>query len=288
MSGLKHIEGTFAEVREQGRAALMPYFTLGFPDPQTSLAVVQAIANAGADLIELGIPFSDPLADGPTIQHSTQIALEQGMTVQRCLEMTAALRQQGVGQPLLLMGYYNPILAYGVERFAEQAALAGADGFIVPDLPPDEAGVLKAACQANDLALVFLLAPTTTPQRVVEVASQTGGFLYLVSLTGVTGARRSLPADLQTFVQMVRRSAKTPLAVGFGISTPEQAQAVGEMADGVIVGSALVRVVEAADHPAQAAGVFVARLRQALEPAPAGLNPVVPDVDPAAHGFLGC
>jgi tryptophan synthase alpha chain len=288
MSGLKHIEDVFTAVQQQGRAALMPYFTLGFPDPETSLAVVQAVANAGADLIELGVPFSDPLADGPTVQHSTQVALEQGMTVQRCLEMTAELRRRGVSLPLLLMGYYNPILAYGVGRFVEQAVFAGADGLIIPDLPPDEAGDLKTACQAHNLALVFLLAPTTTPQRTVEVASQTSGFLYLVSLTGVTGARSSLPADLQSFVQRVRRSAKTPLAVGFGISTPEQAQAVGEMADGVIVGSALVRVVEEADHPAQAAGAFVTRLRHALELAPAGLNPVVPDVDPASHGFLGC
>lgn len=288
MSGLAHIAAAFTAAREQDRAALMPYFTLGFPDPETSQAVVQAVADAGADLIELGIPFSDPLADGPTIQHSTQVALEQGMTVLRCLEMVAALRRLGVEQPLLLMGYYNPILAFGVKRFTEQAAAAGVDGFIVPDLPPDEAGELKEACLAHDLALVFLLAPTTTPQRVVEVAAQTVGFLYLVSLTGVTGARTSLPTDLQAFVQQVRRTAKTPLAVGFGISTPEQAQAVGEMADGVIVGSALVRVVEEASNPVQAAGAFVAQLRQALEPAPAGLNPVVPDVDPTAHGFLGC
>lgn len=288
MNGLEHIQAAFTAAQEEHRAALMPYFTLGFPDQETSLEIVQAIASAGADLIELGIPFSDPLADGPTIQHSTQIALEQGMTLQRCLEMTAELRQRGVSQPLLLMGYYNPILAYGVQRFVEQAAASGADGFIVPDLPPDEAGVLKEACQAHHLALVFLLAPTSTPQRVVEVASQTSGFLYLVSLTGVTGARSSLPSDLENFVQQVRRVAKTPVAVGFGISTPEQARDVGEMANGVIVGSALVRTAADAGQPAQAAGGFVTRLRQALEPAPEGLNPVIPDVDPTAHGFLGC
>lgn len=288
MNGLTHISETFAVVNGTGRAALMPYFTLGFPDPSTSLDVVQAIAGAGADLIELGIPFSDPLADGPTIQHSTQIALEQGMNVQRCLEMTAELRQRGVHQPLLLMGYYNPILAYGVERFAERAARAGADGFIVPDLPPDEAVKLKDACQVHNLALVFMLAPTTNPQRLAEVTSQTSGFLYLVSLTGVTGERSSLPAELKSFIHQARQAAKTPLAVGFGISTPEQARAVGEMADGVIVGSALVRAAAEASQPAQAAEAFVARLRQALEPAPAGLNPVVPDVDPGIQGFLGC
>jgi len=270
MSGLERIEAAFHQAQQQGRAALMPYFTLGFPDPQTSLAVVQAITSAGADLVELGIPFSDPLADGPTVQHSTQVALEHGMTVQRCLEMTAALRQQGVQQPLLLMGYYNPILAYGIQRFAQDAAAAGADGFIIPDLPPEEAGALKAACREYDLALVFLLAPTTTTQRMQEVTSQTTGFLYLVSLAGVTGARDSLPADLEAFVRMVRQSASTPIAVGFGISTAAQAQAVGQMADGVIVGSALVRVVEKAGIPEQAAAEFVASLRRALENSPAG------------------
>jgi tryptophan synthase alpha chain len=288
MKGLTHIAKAFATTSEQGRAALMPYFTLGFPDPETSLEVVQAISSAGADLIELGIPFSDPLADGPTIQRSTQVALEQGMTVQRCLEMSASLRHRGVHQPLLLMGYYNPILAYGVERFAEEAAAAGVDGFIVPDLPPDEAARLQQACRAREMALVFLLAPTTTPQRVAAVASQTSGFLYLVSLTGVTGERSSLPANLQSFIKQARRATKTPLAVGFGISTPEQAQAVGEMADGVIVGSALVRVAAEASHPAQAAGAFVARLRQALEPTPPGLSSVLPEADPRTHGFLGC
>lgn len=269
MNGLQRIEEAFGAAGKLNRAALMPYYTLGFPDPKTSLDVIQAIAGAGADLIELGIPFSDPLADGPTIQRSTQVALEQGMTLRHCLKMTAELRRRGVRQPLLLMGYYNPILAHGVEQFTEQAAAAGADGFIVPDLPPDEAAKLKEACRAHGLALVFLLAPATTPQRVVEVASQTTGFLYLVSLTGVTGARSNLPPDLQHFVQQVRRAAKTPLAVGFGISTPEQAQAIGNIADGVIVGSALVQAVAEANHPVQAAGAFVTRLRGALEPAPA-------------------
>jgi tryptophan synthase alpha chain len=268
MNGLQHIDETFAATGKLRRAALMPYFTLGYPDPNTSLDIIQAIASAGADLIELGIPFSDPLADGPTIQHSTQVALEQGMTVQRCLKMTDELRQRGVLQPLLLMGYYNPILAYGVERFTAQAAAVGADGFIVPDLPPAEAETLKENCQAQGLALVFLLAPTTTPRRVAEVASQTTGFLYLVSLTGVTGARSHLPVGLINYIQQVRRTAKTPLVVGFGVSTPDQVQALGKVADGVIVGSALIQAGEESSQPVQAAGSFVARLRQALEPAP--------------------
>ena len=182
----------------------MPYFTLGYPDIPTSEAVVRAIAAAGADLIELGVPFSDPLADGPTIQHSTQVALEQGMTLARGLALTSRLRAAGVTQPLLLMGYVNPILAYGVARYVADAAAAGADGFIVPDLPPEEAGELEAACRAHGLALVFLLAPTSTPERIAAVVSHATGFVYLVSLAGVTGARDQLPPDLAAFVGRVR------------------------------------------------------------------------------------
>ena len=286
MNGLNHIAQAFEAVRAQGRAALMPYFTLGYPNPPASLEVLQAISQAGADLLELGVPFSDPLADGPTIQRSTQVALEQGMTVRRSLEMTAELRRRGVRQPLLLMGYYNPILAFGVQRFARQAALAGADGLIVPDLPPDESAELEAACQDCGLALVFLLAPTSTPGRIQEVAGRTRGFLYLVSLAGVTGERASLPPDLQGFVQRAREAASTPVAVGFGISTPEQARVVGQMADGVIVGSALIRAVEQAAQPAQAAGEFVARLRQALEPVKPGPGAPIPEMDPAVTSSL--
>ena len=263
-AGLERIDQTFRRTKAEGRAALMPYYTLGFPDPATSLDVLTAISQAGADLIELGIPFSDPLADGPTIQRSTQVALQAGTNLTRCLELVSALRRRTVQQPLLLMGYINPILAYGVERFVEAAQGAGADGFIVPDLPPQEAGELEGLCREHGLALVYLLAPTSPPERIAEVAARTTGFLYLVSLTGVTGARRALPPDLEEFTGRVRQSAQTPVAVGFGISTPEQAQVVGGLADGVIVGSALINAVEQAQDPAQAAGAFVRSLRNAL------------------------
>jgi len=265
MSGLEHIAAAFAAARAEERAALMPYFTLGYPDPATSLHVVEAIAQAGADLIELGVPFSDPLADGPTIQRSTQAALEQGMNVARCLEIAAQLRARGVAQPLMLMGYVNPILAFGVERFVTQAAAAGADGLIVPDLPPEEAAQIEAACQKHNRALVYLLAPTSPQERVARLAARTTGFLYLVSLAGVTGARDSLPPGLEAFVQRTREAAHTPLAVGFGISTPEQARAVGDLAEGVIVGSALIEAAGQAANPPQAAGAFVRGLREALE-----------------------
>jgi tryptophan synthase alpha chain len=264
MDGLTHIANAFASARAEGRAALMPYFTLGFPDSQASLSVLKSIAASGADLIELGVPFSDPLADGPTIQHSTQVALEHGASMAVCLDLTAKIRAQGITQPLLLMGYYNPILAYGIERFVSEAAAAGADGFIIPDLPPEEASEMEAACQHNRLALVYLLAPTSTPERIAEVAERSTGFVYLVSLTGVTGARQSLPADLEAFISRVRSFTEKPLAVGFGISTPEQARNVGRLADGVIIGSALVSTVEHADAPSTAAGQFVSGMRRAL------------------------
>lgn len=265
MDGITHISRTFEQARLQGRAALMPYYTLGYPNLADSQAIVEAIAEAGADLVELGVPFSDPLADGPTIQRSTQTALERGASVKRCLELTARLRQAGVDQPLLLMGYYNPILAYGVERYAAAAAQAGADGFIVPDLPPEEADELDAACQRNGLALVFMLSPNSTPERIAAVAARTHGFIYLVSLTGVTGARQALPDHLQEFITRVRQQARIPLVVGFGISTPEQAQQVGCLADGVVVGSALINAVDQAQDPCQGAGEFMTSLRRALE-----------------------
>lgn len=275
MNGLEQIASAFVSTRLERRAALMPYFTLGYPDEATSLAIVCAIAAAGADLIELGVPFSDPLADGPTIQRSTQVALEKGMTLGRCLVCTRRLREKGVSQPLLLMGYINPILAYGISRFAADAGEAGASGLIVPDLPPEEAGELAAACKRHGLALVHLLAPTSTPERIAAVATATTGFLYLVSVAGVTGARTALPQDLGGFIERVKQSAPhradaalRPLAVGFGVSTPEQARAVGRMADGVIVGSAVITAATGAADPAASAGAFVAALRTALAARP--------------------
>ncbi len=264
MNGLQHITETFSALRNSGRSALMPYFTLGYPTPEASLAVIEAIAQSGADLIELGVPFSDPLADGPTIQHSTQIALEQGMTVRRCLDMVRQIRARGVPQPLLLMGYINPLLAYGVERYAADACAAGADGLIVPDLPMEEANEVEAACRANGLVLVYLVSPASPPERIAALAERTSGFLYLVSLTGVTGERVALATGLADFVARVRRVAHVPLAVGFGISTAEQAQTVAKLADGVIIGSALIRAAGKAEDPAKGAGEFVGGIRKAL------------------------
>lgn len=269
MNGCEKILSAFESAQSESRAALILYYSLGYPDPATSLEVIRSVAASGADIIELGVPFSDPLADGPTIQHSTQVALEQGMNVSRALDMTGALREGGLLQPLLLMGYYNPILAYGPASFVLDAKAKGADGLIVPDLPPEEAGELERLCRQAGLALVFLLSPASPPERMECVARHTSGFLYLVSLTGVTGARDSLPPDLENFIKAARAHAQTPLAVGFGISTPEQAAAVGRLADGVIVGSALINSVRQAiqegTSPAQAAARYVSSLYCGLE-----------------------
>jgi tryptophan synthase alpha chain len=264
MSGLKHISDAFRTSRSEGRAALMPYYTLGFPNAEDSLAVIASIARSGADLIELGIPFSDPLADGPTIQRSTQAALADGMTLPRCLDMAARLRLDGISQPLLLMGYINPILSYGAGRFVADAARAGADGLIVPDLPPEEAGELEDCCREYGLALVFLAAPTSTPERLALIAAHTTGFLYLVSVTGVTGARSEVSSGLEDFARRVHAATDLPLAVGFGISTSEQARQVSRFSEGVIVGSALIEAVAKSSRPAEAASEFIESLRKAI------------------------
>jgi len=265
MNGIRAVEQAFTLSKAENRAALMPYFTLGYPSTEASLDIIQSIAASGADLIELGVPFSDPLADGPTIQRSTQIALENGITVHDCLEMTRKLRDRGVIQPLLLMGYYNPILAYGIERYVFDAHEVGADGFIIPDLPPDEAEALVAAAHEKGLAVIFLIAPTSTDDRIELVAKQSTGFIYLVSVTGVTGARTQLPVELQNFISRVRIKTRKSLAVGFGIGSAEQAREVGSMADGVIIGSALINLVDQAINKGEAASKYITEIRTALE-----------------------
>ena len=245
--------------------AFMPYFPIGYPALGASVDVIEALARGGADLIEVGVPFSDPLADGPVIQHATQIALQQGATVAGCLDAVAELRRRGVSVPLVLMGYYNPLLAYGLARLAGAALAAGASGFIVPDLPPEEAGELEVVLPA-ELPLVRMLAPTTPPERAARIASGARGFLYLVSVTGTTGARTELPPGLPDFIARVREQAPVhlPLCVGFGIATPDQARAVGEHADGVIVGSACVKTIGEAADPVATAERFAREFKTAL------------------------
>ena len=262
---MKRLDSAF-----QRRPAFMPYFPLGYPTPELSVDVIEALAKHGADLIEVGLPFSDPLADGPVIQRATHIALEQGMTVARALKCITDLRARGVTLPLILMGYYNPLLAYGLARVAADAAQAGADGFIVPDLPPEESAEMEAAL-GSGLPLIRMLAPTTPPGRIQTITRTARGFLYLVSLTGVTGARNQLPEGLAEFIGRVRAHTAVPLCVGFGIATPEQARAVGQWADGVIVGSACVKMIGEAADPLRAAAEFAHKFQSALaERAPDG------------------
>jgi|SRR5437660_1829589 len=244
------ITQAFEQARQRGRGALIPYFMCGYPSPEQSVKIVLAAIEGGADLVELGIPFSDPLADGVTIQHAGHVALEQGMTVHKCIDVARQIAAQST-VPLLFMGYYNPILAYGIERFCEAASSSGICGLIIPDLPAEEAGPLLEATQKHGLALVFLISPTATNERIAMVAELTakeaGGFIYCTSLSGVTGSRDTLPSHLRSFIERVRGYTKEkaiPLAVGFGLSTPEHIAEVTSYADGAAVGSALVNLIE--------------------------------------------
>ena len=262
-SGTERITAAFSRAQTKQTAAFMPYFTLGYPDAETSLDIIEAIAPY-SDLLELGVPFSDPLADGPTVQHSTQVSLENGTTTAGCLEMVRELRRRGVETPVMLMGYVNPILAYGEEKYVQDAVAAGVDGFIVPDLPPEEAESFDSKVAEAGLALIPFLAPTSNPARIDRIAAEARGFIYMVSVTGVTGARSQMRFNLADFVNRVRGKTAVPLAVGFGISNPTQAAEVGQLADGVIVGSALINAVNAAEDKPEAAVQFVKSLRDGL------------------------
>jgi tryptophan synthase alpha chain len=253
------IQSAFADNGK--RAALMPYLMGGYPSLEESVACGLAAADAGADLLELGIPFSDPLADGPVIHAAGTAALAAGATPHGVLGVCRELAER---VPVVLMVYANIVLTAGAEAFALKAAAAGASGLIVPDLPHDESAELRAACDAEGLALVPLVAPTTTPERIAAIGADARGFVYTVSLTGTTGERAELPPDLAETVERVRASTEVPVAVGFGISTPEQAGAVAELADGVIVGTRIVRA--AGEGGAEAVGSVVAELARALDP----------------------
>jgi tryptophan synthase alpha chain len=259
------IDAAFAAAQDDGRAALMPYLPLGFPTLDASIDLVQTVVAHGADMVELGMPFSDPLADGPVIQNATQVALEGGTTTEKCLEAVRTLRTRGIQTPLMLMGYYNPILAYGEEAFSRACGASGVDGLIVPDLPPEEGTALGRACAGHGVGLTYLIAPTSSSDRVRLIAQRSRGFVYLVSVAGVTGARDHVPPTLASFVRRVRAATGKPLAVGFGISTPAQARAVAALADGVIVGSALVRLAGRPDG-VERVGEFVRRMRAAARP----------------------
>lgn len=240
LRGLAALEAIFEAANSEGRAAFLPYFPIGYPNYDDSLAAIEAMASVGVDGFEIGVPFSDPLADGPTVQAATQIALQNGTTVKKCLAGVKTLREKGVHQPMLMMSYANPLIAYGIDKFVSDAKEAGADGLIVPDLPPEEASMFAEACQRESMALVFFLAPTSNTERIELVAKQATGFIYVVALTGITGARDQLPTDLQAFIGRIRAKTDIPLVLGFGISQPEHVRRLHGLLNGFIVGSALV------------------------------------------------
>jgi tryptophan synthase alpha chain len=256
---MSHIGTVF----KPGYKALLAYLTVGYPDLETTHRAAVALAKNGVDIIELGIPFSDPLADGTTIQKASYRALQQGVTLQVCFDMARQLRRE-INVPLVFMTYYNPVFSFGLEPFCQKCNETGIDGLIIPDLPPEEGGELEAITQKHQLDLIYLLAPTSSEERIAAVAKKSRGFIYLVSLTGVTGARQTLPAELEDFVGRVKRQARQPLCVGFGIASPEQASRVAGIADGVIIGSRLIQLIEE-DATLVNLKEFTSNIRRALD-----------------------
>jgi tryptophan synthase alpha chain len=256
---LSRIASVFARANH---TALIPYITVGYPTVATTLKIVPLLANNGCDIVELGIPFSDPLADGTTIQRASYEALRQGVTPRVCLEVAQELRRQ-VKIPLVFMTYYNPVLKFGLEQFCSECVRAGIDGLIIPDLPPEEGEELEKSTRRQGLDLIYLLSPASTEERIELVARKSCGFIYLVSLTGVTGTRDKLPEELENFVARVRERTEKPLCVGFGVSTPEQARRVAKVADGVIVGSRIIQLMEE-DTTFASLKAFASSLREAL------------------------
>lgn len=263
------LDRVLAARRQRGQKALLIYITAGYPDLATTRRLLPELFAAGADVVELGLPFSDPLADGPTIQRASHLALQRGVRVADVLGLARSLREGGVDGPLVLMSYVNPLLAAGLLEQPERLAAEGFDGLIVPDVPSLESGRWEGACEAAGLRWIPFLTPTSPEAQIRRVAAQPGGFIYCVSLTGVTGARRGLPASAVQLLERVRDHWQRPVAVGFGVSGPEAARALAQHADGVIVGSALLdrleEAVRAGADPVAAAREFVADLRKALD-----------------------
>ena len=271
LASTTRISRRFAELARAGELGLVAYITAGDPSLEATRQIVVAAAEAGADVIELGVPFSDPLADGPTIQRASERALRAGTTLAGVLDLVAAIRRESQ-VPLVLFSYFNPVLQMGVAQFADRAAAAGADGALITDLSPEEAGDYRAAMHARGLDTIFLAAPTTSEERFARIARASSGFLYLISRTGVTGARESMPEDLPALVRRARIASRLPLAVGFGISLPGHVSILGGLADAAVVGSALMEEIERAANPAGAAAAVAARVRTLKSAAGHGMS----------------
>ncbi len=257
------LQETFSRLASCRQVGIIAFVTAGFPDMDTTLELVPALARAGADVIELGVPFSDPLADGATIQKASFHALRQGVTLKQCLGLCAALRQGGLAVPLVFMGYYNPILQMGLKVFAQKAQEAGLDGVIVADLPPEESAPLREECLPRGIDVICLLAPTSTEQRIAAACATASGFIYCVSVAGVTGARDSVSSAASHLVERVRAHTSLPVAVGFGVSRREHVEAIGKFADAAVVGSALVSAIDSAPpgHEVERAAQFLRSLQ---------------------------
>lgn len=254
------ISNKFQSLKKENRKAFIAYIMAGDPNINRTKEMVGILEDCGVDIIELGVPFSDPLADGPAIQAAAQRALEAGTTLHTVIDLVADLRKT-TRIPIILMTYYNPIFKYGEEKFIEDASAAGVDGIIVPDLPPDEAEGLMKLTKKRPFDLIFLLAPTSTQDRIEKVSKASRGFIYYVSITGITGSKLSLDPAIESHMNRIRSVSDTPVAVGFGIAAPEEASVVARFADGVIVGSAIVRKVNAPDDEMRA---YLLSLREAI------------------------
>jgi len=255
----------FKELKEKHQKALVVYLTAGDPDLATTESLIIALADAGVDVVEIGVPFSDPTADGPVIQAASQRALRQGATLEGILGMIESLRRS-TDIPVVLFGYYNPIFSFGGERFAVRAKEAGVDGILVVDLPPEESRELRRHTDAAGLDFISLIAPTTSNERIAKIVKQATGFLYYISITGVTGTAQPVIADIRADVERVRRAATLPLVVGFGISTPPQAREIASCADGVVIGSAFVRLIQegSGNDLINAASKYISDIKKAL------------------------
>jgi tryptophan synthase alpha chain len=259
------IDQLFSKFKKRKEKALIGYLTAGFPSKPNFRQLVPLLEENGIDILEIGVPFSDPIADGPTIQYASEVALKNGVTLDWILNSVKTLRQEGIRLPLILMSYCNPVHAMGLERFFQRAKASGVDGVIIPDLVPEEGRPYARAAKQYGIDLIYLVAPTTPKARLRAIAKETHGFLYAVSLTGVTGVRKAVTADVSHFLKSIKSVCKKPVAVGFGVSTPQQVRDLSRHADGVIVGSALIRAVEKSKGlHFEGAGRFVRSLKGAL------------------------
>ena len=265
---MNRIDKKFIELRKKKKKAFIAYLTAGYPDLTTTEKIALQLEKGGVDIIELGIPFSDPLADGPTIQNASQKSLAKGTNIGSILKLVRRLRKK-TDMPIVFMTYYNPVYQYGIQKFVKDSIAAGSDGIIVPDLPVEESEELVKASKKSDFKTIFLAAPTSTTERLKEIARHSSGFIYYVSLMGVTGAREKLPGDLIASIKKIKRMTAKPVCVGFGISTPLQAALASRYSDGIIIGSALIKIIDKGlpgkRYPAGSITKFVDSIRRAIK-----------------------